>query len=385
MITKLFHRVSLVHRFNLSVLLAVLCLHACFANAQTAPVAAEKKEPADPETRAWAEIIKAMQPVPAKDAANIKRPTAEELKALLVRQTDSVATLLADFLVKFPHGAYASDARQLQMENLQSAIELGSKEREKELGKLLDKTAKNTSLSDEDRVVARVMQLNLDLKRLGDVDRTAAMKYVVDGMILLQKDFPKSERVYTQMLGLVGSETSPVFQKLATTVADCADAPSKLKKLARDMVDGKVFSAAFAANKPMDIKFTAANGTEVDLAKLKGKVVLVVFWATWSEPSLREQLRVKDAYKRYHGKGLEVVGISIERAGTREKFMQFTRENGLTWPNYFEADLAENKFTKQFNIQTVPVMWLINKQGELADAAAGQSLVPKITYMLEAK
>src|SRR5439155_17368912 len=66
------------------------------------------------------------------------------------------------------------------------------------------------------------------------------------------------------------------------------------------------------AKKPLDLKFTAVDGKEFDLAKLRGKVVLVDFWATWCGPCRMEMPHVIDAYKKLHEKGFEIVGISLD-------------------------------------------------------------------------
>ena len=79
-----------------------------------------------------------------------------------------------------------------------------------------------------------------------------------------------------------------------------------------------------ASGDSTDLTFTAADGSNVDLAKLHGKVVLLDFWATWCGPCRGEVPNVVAAYNRYHAQGFEVVGISLDE--DRATMTQFTAE-----------------------------------------------------------
>ncbi|MDB6126162.1 MAG: alkyl hydroperoxide reductase/Thiol specific antioxidant/Mal allergen, partial [Verrucomicrobia bacterium] len=68
------------------------------------------------------------------------------------------------------------------------------------------------------------------------------------------------------------------------------------------------------ASRPLELQFVAADGREVDLAKLRGQVVLIDFWATWCGPCIAELPNVKRVYAAYHDRGFAVVGIALENA-----------------------------------------------------------------------
>ncbi len=87
--------------------------------------------------------------------------------------------------------------------------------------------------------------------------------------------------------------------------------------------------------KPVELKFTAVNGQEVDLAKLRGKVVLLDFWASNIPPCIPEVPGTVSVYQKYHDQGFEIVGISCDR--DKKELLDFTKNNGMVWPQYFDG------------------------------------------------
>ena len=114
-------------------------------------------------------------------------------------------------------------------------------------------------------------------------------------------------------------------------------------------------------SKPLELKFTAVDGTEVDLAKMRGKVVLIDFWATWCGPCVAELPNVIKAYDALHAKGFEIVGISLDQ--DKGKLEGFVKENGMKWPQYFDGKGWQNEISTRFEIDSIPAMWLVGKDG----------------------
>jgi thiol-disulfide isomerase/thioredoxin len=132
--------------------------------------------------------------------------------------------------------------------------------------------------------------------------------------------------------------------------------------------------------KPIELQFTATDGTKVDLAKLRGKVVLVDFWATWCAPCMEEVPDVVKAYKEYHGQGLEIVGISLDQDKTLVDAV--TKADGMAWPQYFDGKMWDNEISSRYGITQIPTMWLVDKKGMVTDTAAGDDLENKVKKLL---
>ena len=139
--------------------------------------------------------------------------------------------------------------------------------------------------------------------------------------------------------------------------------------------DGHAFTG-----KPPDIKFQAVDGRHVDLSKMKGKVVLVDFWATWCGPCVGEIPHVKAAYAKYHAKGFVIVGISLDQDLAR--LQEFTKAQDMPWPQYFDGKGWGNAISTRFGIKGIPTMWLVDKNGNLADTNARENLEEKIAKLL---
>ncbi len=150
-----------------------------------------------------------------------------------------------------------------------------------------------------------------------------------------------------------------------------------------DMIAKKLEVIERETGKPMDLAFTAADGREVDLAKLRGKVVLIDFWATWCGPCIAELPNVKKVYAEFRDRGFEVIGISLENAdlkptdtpaqtaakhaAARKKLLDFCAANDLPWPQHYDGKYWNNEISRgRFNIHSVPATFLLDREGVVA-------------------
>jgi thiol-disulfide isomerase/thioredoxin len=165
---------------------------------------------------------------------------------------------------------------------------------------------------------------------------------------------------------LTGKVQLQLARRLESDPARCEAA----LKIAQRSSDPQVAARAECAlavlpykSKPLDLKFTAADGRKVDLAELRGKVVLVDFWATWCGPCRREIPNVVNAFRKYHAQGFEIVGVSLDE--DKKRMMAYTKEQGMTWPQYFDGAGWDTKVSRRFAITSIPTMWLLDREGRV--------------------
>jgi thiol-disulfide isomerase/thioredoxin len=135
------------------------------------------------------------------------------------------------------------------------------------------------------------------------------------------------------------------------------------------------------AKEPLNLKFQAVDGTAVDVAKLRGKVVLLDFWATWCGPCRMEIPNVVATYKGLHSQGFEIVGISLDQ--NKEQMVKFTQTAGMTWAEYFDGKMWANEISTRYGISAIPAAWLLDKKGMVRSTEArGSNLGEQVKKLL---
>ena len=123
----------------------------------------------------------------------------------------------------------------------------------------------------------------------------------------------------------------------------------------------KLKALSIVGTEMTDLKFTALDGSQVDIASYKGKVVLIDFWATWCGPCLAEMPNVKKAYEAHRSEGFEIIGISLDES--KDKVEDYLREQGISWPQYFDGKGWKNKISTSYGISSIPATFLLDRKG----------------------
>jgi thiol-disulfide isomerase/thioredoxin len=113
---------------------------------------------------------------------------------------------------------------------------------------------------------------------------------------------------------------------------------------------------------PLQGKLYNANGN-FDLAKLKGKAVLIQYWATWCEPCKADLPLLQNLRSKF--KEFEVVGVCLDNS--KAAMVAFLKEEDLHWPQLFDEGGLDSRYANELGIQTLPTMILVDKQGKVVN------------------
>lgn len=118
-----------------------------------------------------------------------------------------------------------------------------------------------------------------------------------------------------------------------------------------------------ALNSPVDATFTTIQGQTIDLKKLRGKVVVLVFWAAESPHSLLWMQKFVESVKKLSSDKIEIIAVSLDE--DREDLDNAMKAFDIRWPTHFDGKGWENSVARPLGINAIPTVWVIDKRGIL--------------------
>jgi peroxiredoxin len=210
--------------------------------------------------------------------------------------------------------------------------------------------------------------------------QSAGERGLIDGLQAGQPFCGTNQQVFGSMLRLASRARSDLGTKLARQLLTVSNAPSFVGIEAEAVLDRR-----WRVGKSPQLKFTAIDGRKIDLKALRGKVVLISFWATDCTPCVGELPELKALYEKLKPQGFEIVGVSLDV--NKESLLRMIKEKNIPWPNHFDGKSFESPFAAEFGVYGIPDNWLLDRDGVVCEVKADgyHDLEEKVSDLLARK
>lgn len=175
---------------------------------------------------------------------------------------------------------------------------------------------------------------------------------------------------------LTPAEASEFIDNLSPKIAST--------KIAKDL------SAALSSIKATEIggqapDFTAPDpeGNMLSLKETLGKYTIVDFWASWCKPCRMENPNVVRVYEKYHDKGLNIISVSLDRKGQKDRWIQAIEQDNMDWYHVSNLEFWQDPIARDYSVRSIPATFLLDENGKIIDKnLRGAALENKIASLL---
>ena len=133
-------------------------------------------------------------------------------------------------------------------------------------------------------------------------------------------------------------------------------------------------------------RFTAPTpeGNMLSLDESLGKYTIVDFWASWCRPCRMENPNVVAVYNKYHDKGLNIISVSLDRPGQKERWIKAIADDKMDWYHVSNLQFWQDPIAKQYNVRSIPATYLLDENGKIIDKnLRGSALGNRIANLLD--
>ncbi|GAB3894565.1 TlpA disulfide reductase family protein [Larkinella knui] len=230
-----------------------------------------------------------------------------------------------------------------------------------------------------------------DLKKGEAIDREvmATNKQVIDTIKAMIPQMGTSSVAMIALKYLDPKEHFPLYESLAEQMQKAKLTGKQAQAFINFVTMAKSEMAAQATQVAVvegalapDVTLEDAKGQVISLSSLRGKYVLIDFWASWCKPCREENPNVVRMYNKYKEKGFEVFSISLD--DNKNAWLKAIENDGMIWTNVLGKKNGSSAVAQQYSIQVIPTTFLLDKDGKIiARNLRGPALEQKLESILD--
>lgn len=219
-------------------------------------------------------------------------------------------------------------------------------------------------------------ELQLRQQEIIDLDKENKLELVRENPGSLVAVMVLQDMVSTRMYSV--AELKGLFENLS---AELKQTPLA-KRLKQDLEN--LSQTAIGSQAP-EFSAPTPDGEELALNDALGKVTLVDFWASWCKPCRVENPNIVDVYEKYHDKGFNIVQVSLDRPGEKEKWLEAIEEDNLgRWHHVSNLMFWQDPIAARYGVRAIPAAFLLDENGKIvAKNLRGEALGQKVGALLD--
>lgn len=188
------------------------------------------------------------------------------------------------------------------------------------------------------------------------------------------------------LIATPNSDLKVIEQKFNTMTSDLKSSEFGQRvagQLEAKMLHMAKFGALDIGKVAPDFSAPTPDGNTLALSDIRGKVTIIDFWASWCGPCRKENPNVVKVFQKYHDKGLEIINVSLDRPGHKDRWLKAIKDDNLTWHHVSNLNYFNDPIAKLYNINSIPATYILDESGKIvAKNLRGLALDAKIGELL---
>ena len=226
----------------------------------------------------------------------------------------------------------------------------------------------------QDDLLAR--ELQKEAKNIDELRQNYTLQFVVENSnslfgLMLIAELLDSETINTVQATSYLDALSPKFQEHPMT--------DKIRAQIKAVGANGIGGAALPFEGP------TPEGTMLSLEQAMGKYTLIDFWASWCKPCRMENPNVVRAYNTYHERGLNIISVSLDREGQKDRWVKAIEDDNMDWYHVSNLQFWQEPIARAYGVRSIPATFLIDENGiVITKNLRGQALVNTLESLMPA-